>query len=171
MGVVSACAAVPVVRSWGWGLAARERAFVEEYMVDHIASAAALRAGYSKKRPKQSGFKLKSNPVVAAAIRAAEFDRRKRLGVDADWIVSRLVEVAEKSMAGLPRTDRDGDVIHVVVGGEEVMLMDWSPSGANKALELLAKHLGMTVERSEISIDGAVVYTMDLGTLGDPDSQ
>ncbi len=137
-----------------------------EYMVDHNAAAAALRAGYSKRYAKQSGWNLKNTPAVAAAIRDAEFDRRKRLGVDADWIISGFVSVFEKSMAGLPRTDRDGAPISVVVGGETVMVMDWSPSGANKALELLAKHLGMTVERTELSVEGGIVYTLALDTLG-----
>ena len=147
----------------------RQRAFVEEYMVDHNASAAALRAGYAKRNAKQSGHQLKNMPRVAAAIREAEFDRRKRMGVDADWIVARLVEVAEKSMVGLPRTDRNGAVIRVLVGDEEVMLMDWSPYGANKALSLLAKHLGMTVDRLEVSVEGGVVYTLNLDPLGGPE--
>ena len=161
--------AVPGVSSEGRSLSPRQRAFVEEYMVDHNASAAALRAGYAKRNAKQSGFQLKNMPRVAAAILEAEFDRRKRLGVDADWIVARLVELVEKSMVGSPRTDRNGAVIRVLVGDEEVMLMDWSPSGANKALELLAKHLGMTVDRLEVSVEGGVVYTLNLDPLGDPD--
>ncbi len=152
--------------SSGRGLTPRQRAFVAEYMVDHNASAAALRAGYSKANPKQSAYKLRNTPAVAAAIREAEFDRRRRLGVDADWIISGFVSVFEKSMAGLPRTDRDGAPISVVVGGETVMVMDWSPSGANKALELLAKHLGMTVERTELSVEGGIVYTLALDPLG-----
>ena len=139
-------------------LTAKQRRFVDEYMVDHVGSRAAVRAGYSVNAAKQAARQLKQNPAVQAAISAAEADIREKLGVSAEWVVGKLVEVVEKSIAGTPKTTSTGQP--VIVDGE--MVFDWSPSGANKALELLAKHLGMQVEKHEHTVVGDIVYTLNL---------
>jgi hypothetical protein len=59
---------------------------------------------------------------------------------------------------GTPKTTSTG--APVTIDGE--MVFDWSPSGANKALELMAKHLGMQVEKHEHTVVGDIVYTLNL---------
>ena len=73
-------------------------------------------------------------------------------------MVGKLVEVVEKSLVGTPKTTSTGQP--VIVDGQQVF--DWSPSGANKALETLAKHLGMQVEKHEHTVVGDIVYTLNL---------
>ena len=140
----------------------KQKLFVAEYVVDHNGAAAAVRAGYSPARGKETGYRLLQIPAVSQAIAKLDAERRERLGVDADWVAEQLVAVYEKSFQGAPRTDRDGKPVRVEVDGERIMVFDWSPSGANKALELLGRHLGMNVERHEVAVTGDVVYTLTL---------
>lgn len=138
----------------------RQQLFVAEYMIDRNATKAALRSGYSERRAQQTGSRLVHLPPIAAAIRKADTARREKLGIDADWIVSKLVEVHEKALAGAPKTDREGRA--VLVDGEQIF--EWSPGGATRPLELLMKHLGISgVEKHEVTVSGGpVVYTLKL---------
>ncbi len=134
--------------------------FVAEYLVDRNATRAAAKAGYSEFRAKRTGWDLLQRPDVAAAIAAADTSRRERLGVDADWIVERLIEVVESTMAGTPRMTRAGK--RVVVEG--VALVDRQPTPAIRALEALAKMLGVGgAEKVDVSVAGELVtYTLTL---------
>ena len=49
----------------------RQRRFVEEYLVDCNAAAAAVRAGYSEKSARRTASELKTVPVIQAALKAA----------------------------------------------------------------------------------------------------
>ena len=71
----------------------RQRRFVEEYVVDMNASAAAVRAGYSKK---SSGLysTMMSNRAVVAAVEDALARKRARSEVDADRVLAELARVA-----------------------------------------------------------------------------
>lgn len=146
----------------------RQEAFCHEYVRDHNGSAAAIRAGYAESRAKQTAYDLLRNPEIAQKIEALDSERRQRLGVEVDWVVEQLVKVYEKSMAGSPKIHQGVPVL-ILVDGEWQTINEWSPSGANKALELLGRHLGMHVERHKIEMDGEVVYTLDLGRELDPD--
>lgn len=137
----------------------RQELFVAEYLVTRNAREAAERAGYSPNRAKQTGSELLRKPHIAQALAAADKERREKLGVDADWIVSRLVAVHEKAFAGSVRVDKDGAPIEV----DGVRLTEWSPSGATKPLELLMRQTGlMSPEKHEVTVSGEVVYTLTL---------
>ncbi len=73
--------------------------FVEEYLIDLNATAAAERAGYSK--PNKQGPRLLVNVGVAAAIQEAKAERSERLKIDADWVLARLVGEATADLADL----------------------------------------------------------------------
>ena len=62
-------------------LTAKQRRFVEEYSVDHNATKAAIRAGYSKRTARQVGSENLSKPVIAAAIAK----RQEKLAQKAEW--------------------------------------------------------------------------------------
>lgn len=137
----------------------RQELFVAEYLVTRNAREAAEKAGYSPRRAKQTGSELLRKPHIAQAIATADAERRERLGVDGDWIVDRLVAVHEKAFDGAPKVDREGNPI--VVDGAPII--EWSPSGATKPLELLMKQLGLaSPERHDVTVSGEVVYTLTL---------
>ncbi len=68
----------------------KQRRFVEEYLVDLNAAAAARRAGYNA----GSAWRLMRNPVVAAGIEKAQAARAARTRVTADKVVEELAKVA-----------------------------------------------------------------------------
>ena len=71
----------------------QQRRFVEEYLVDCNASAAAVRAGYSRK---SSGLysTMMSNRAVVAAVEDGLARKRARSEVDADRVLAELARVA-----------------------------------------------------------------------------
>ena len=106
-------------------LSARKQRFVEEYLVDMNATAAAKRAGFSPRTAEWQGPQLLGKPHVAAALaeqRAKLSERTGRTIADAMADIRRRGQMAEDE-------------------GE------WGP--AIKAAELEAKHLGAFVERLE----------------------
>lgn len=142
-------------------LSKRQELFVLEYGIDHNGAAAAKRAGYSPKRTKQQAWRLLQMPTVTQAIAKIDQERRARLGIDRDWVIAEMVDTYEKSKRGAPRTWQ-GEPIMIMVEGREVPLMDWSPSGAVGSLALIAKQLGMVVDRHEVEVTGDVIYTLTL---------
>lgn len=67
----------------------RQKAFIREYLVDLVATQAAIRAGYSPKTAEQQGNRLLGNAKVAAEIARQTKDRHERLGIDADALLKR----------------------------------------------------------------------------------
>ena len=122
------------------GVNRRQQLFVQEYPVDLNATKAAQRAGYSMRTAYSQGQALLKKPEIEEALERVFAERAKRTGVTQDWVVRRLRENAERAMQATPVLDRDGKET-----GE------WTYRGqvANRALELLGKHLGMFPDRVE----------------------
>ena len=76
--------------------------------------------------------KLMANPEVQAAIAKAMAERAQRTEITADYVLNNLRNIAERCML------------------EE----DFNPAGANKALELLGKHLGLWTDKQETVLTG-----------------
>ena len=68
----------------------KQKRFVEEYLVDLNAAAAARRAGYAK----GSAWRLMRHRAVAAAIEEAQEKRAQRTRVSADRVVTEIAKVA-----------------------------------------------------------------------------
>jgi len=75
-------------------LTAKRVRFVEEYLVDLNAAAAARRAGYTSKRSEAVGYDLLTNADVQSAIESAQKERSARTGVTADRVVKELARIA-----------------------------------------------------------------------------
>jgi phage terminase small subunit len=75
-------------------LTLRQRRFVDEYLVDMNASAAARRAGYGDRSADRHGSFLTRRPNVAAAIEARLAERRARLEVSAARVITELARIA-----------------------------------------------------------------------------
>ncbi len=82
-------------------LTPKQRRFVEEYLLDMCAGKAAMRAGYSARTANQQGHLLLDHPGIMAAIDAAKIKRSEKVGVDAEWVLQRLVEECEADLADL----------------------------------------------------------------------
>jgi phage terminase small subunit len=75
-------------------MTAIKRRFVEEYLLDLNASAAAIRAGYSAASSKQISSRLMQEADVAAALAEAMAERSRRTSVSADRVVRELARIA-----------------------------------------------------------------------------
>ncbi|MHB8628758.1 MAG: terminase small subunit [Aggregatilineales bacterium] len=99
-------------------LTARQRVFVERYVISWNASDAARRAGYSERTAKSQGSRLLKHPAVASAIGV----RLEQLHMTADEALARLADHARGSMESfvnesgavdLTRAARDGK-LHLI---------------------------------------------------------
>ncbi len=122
----------------------KQARFVEEYLVDLNATKAAIRAGYSEKSARQIGAETLHKPEVAQAVSKALSARSARTGIDQDWVLTRLVENAERALQSKPVLDRKGAATGVYA---------YQGAVANKALELLGRHLGMFKDNSALAYD------------------
>jgi Terminase small subunit len=73
-------------------LTARERAFVEQFLVIANGAKAAQAAGYSEKSAKVRATRLLNRPRVAAAIATAQQARAERVGIESDRVLAELEE-------------------------------------------------------------------------------
>jgi phage terminase small subunit len=87
---------------------ARQARFIDEYLIDLNGTQAAVRAGYRLAGASRTAHRLLRDPQVAAAVDAGKRARSKRAGIDADWVLNRLVAEAEADIADL--YDGNGDL-------------------------------------------------------------
>ena len=171
----------------------KQQRFVEEYLIDLNATQAAIRAGYSEKTAEQQGFQLLKKTSVSKAVTEAQKRRSDRTEVTADMVVKELARIGFSDLRNmltpngslLDPQDWDDDTaaaissIEVVTntgeGGKDEdgrkivehthKIKVWDK---NSALEKLAKHLGMFVEKHEhTGPNGGPVQVMDTSKISD----
>lgn len=111
-----------------------------EYLVDLNATQAAIRAGYSAKTADRIGPELLGKTWVAAAIAEGKARRSESLQISAEWVLQRLKDNADRAMQAEPVLDRHG---------EETGEYTYQGAVANRALELLGKHVGLFGDKVE----------------------
>lgn len=129
----------------------KQTAFVREYLVDLNATQAAIRAGYSARTASRIGPQLLGKTCVREAIEKAQAKRARRVEVTQDYVLSNLVEVVERTMQRAPVTDRKGEQ---VTDEEGRAVWTFDAKGANRALELLGKHLGIFTDKLKAEVSG-----------------
>ena len=129
----------------------KQERFVQEYLIDLNATQAAIRAGY---KHLDMGRQLLTKTHVQEAIEAAKGERAKRTELTTDYVLSGLRDVAERCRQAEPVLDREGNPT-----GE----YRFDSSGANRALELLGKHLGIFIEKKQVDL-AATINVFDAET-------
>lgn len=137
-------------------LSDKQKRFVEEYLIDCNATQAAIRAGYSQKRASELGYQLLQKTTVQQTIQKAMDERAKRTEITADYVLQGLKTVADRCMKGEPIIDREGN---------ETGEWRFDSGGANRALELLGKHLKLFTDKVEHS--GTVTFEQMLEQMDD----
>jgi phage terminase small subunit len=138
-------------------LSAKQEQFCREYLVDLNATQAAIRAGYSPKTAYSMGQRLLKNVEVQKTVQSAMDERSKRTEVNADYVLTNLLEIVERCMQRAP-------VLHK---GEQVVDEEgnsvWCFDGKNaiRALELLGKHLGMFTDKLQTEHSGGISITWE----------
>jgi phage terminase small subunit len=147
-------------------LTAKQKRFVEEYLLDLNATQAAIRAGYSTDSAGSIGSEIMQKPEIRACIDAAIAKRSKRTGVNQDRVIRELARLAFVNAADVidsknatVREDATEDdlaaiasvKVKVVQGDFDSTEREIKLADKLKALELLGKHLGMYTEKVEHS--------------------
>lgn len=157
-------------------LTPKQKRFVAEYLVDLNATAAAIRAGYSKKTAEVIGYENRRKPQIEAAINQAIQEREKRTEITQDMVlretaklaffdirkmfdnngkpldISELDDATAAALVGLDVqdiTDQDGDYVSYV--------KKYKIADKIKALELLGKHLGTWEPKDNGGNDGVKI--------------
>ncbi|MFT8928511.1 MAG: terminase small subunit [Sporolactobacillus sp.] len=151
----------------------KQQRFVDEYLIDLNATRAAIRAGYSVKTAEQQGYKLVHKSSVLSEIKRRQAYLTKRTEVTQEKVIKELAKIAFADLKDYVKWDED----HVdILDSDDVdgaALLEVSetvnnqifPNGGEsekrqkkvrlhdktKALELLGKHLGMWVDKTEIT--------------------
>jgi len=128
-------------------LTPKQEMFVKEYLVDLNATQAAIRAGYSKKTADRIGPELLGKTCVARAIEEANRKRAEKLELSAEWVLENLKNVAVRCQQAEPVMVFDYRTKEMVETGE----YQFDSKGANRALELIGKHLGIFEDRFRLS--------------------
>ncbi len=121
-------------------LSDRHSQFIDEYMVALSAPQAAIRAGQCVGAAPQQASQLVRCALVQGAIQAAVAPRAECPEISQAWVVERLVANATRAMQAVPVVDRDGN---------PTGRYTYQGSVANRALELLGKHVGLWREKSD----------------------
>lgn len=108
-------------------LTAKQKLFCEEYLKDLNASRAVLRAGYKTTNANRIGHELMQKEGVRFAIDGLMAERAEKTKVDANFVIQKILKSLERAESKENET------------------------AVLRAAELLAKHLGMFVEKTEIS--------------------
>lgn len=111
-------------------LTVRQRRFVEEYLVDFNGAAAIARAGYNTKNHANSArlaTEMLQHPAIKCAIDQITIERASESTIKPEYVIKKIHKTIERA---------DADNNHTAV---------------LRGCELLARALGMFIERKEIS--------------------
>ncbi|OOF47925.1 terminase [Rodentibacter genomosp. 1] len=131
----------------------KQQRFVEEYLVDLNATQAAIRAGYKAENARQIGSENLSKPDIQEAIQIAKDKRSERVQISQDDVLRDLLEVRDICMGrkSVVLTDVVKNAQEGTVNAIDNPVFVFEPTSANKALELLGKHLGMFKDRVDLT--------------------
>lgn len=141
----------------------RQERFAQELADGKTAIDAYEAAGY--KRSAANASHLQSEHKVSQRVaelqekraemaRAATEKAVEKLALTKEWVIGRLMANAERALQNVPVLDTDGQPV-----GE----YRYEGSVANRALEILAKHLGILVDKVEhTGADGGPIETSDV---------
>lgn len=103
-------------------------------MIDLNGTQAAIRAGYSKKTANEQAAQLLAKLSIQSFLAVLQADVAEKIGVSVEWVVRRLKDISDRSMTAEPVFNKAGKPT-----GEYI----FDSSGANRATELLGRHLGV----------------------------
>lgn len=118
--------------------------FCEEYIIDHNATQAAIRAGYSPKTAGVQACDLLKKPNIQAKIQELAENVSKEAIASAQEVLEHFTRVMRGEVFDqVVKRDEDGKVTKVDVVAKL--------SDRNKAAEALAKHYSLLVEKIEVA--------------------
>lgn len=86
-------------------LKAKHEVFCREFLVDLNATQAAIRAGYAARRAHVTSAEIYGRPEIRARINELKQERIDQLGIDANYVLMRLVEIDKLDVADILNND------------------------------------------------------------------
>ena len=135
----------------------KQKQFCEEYIIDLNGTQAAIRAGYSKKTARAIANELLTKLDIQEYICELKKKRSERVKYSQDELMRDILEVKNRCMQANPVLDKEGN---------ETGIWKFDSNGANKALDMLAKHVGfyetdnkqiafnISVNREAVEVEG-----------------
>ena len=135
----------------------KQKQFCEEYIIDLNGTQAAIRAGYSEKTANRIASELLSKLDIQEYICVLKNERSERVKYSQDELMRDILEVKNRCMQANPVLDKEGN---------ETGVWKFDSNGANKALDMLAKHVGfyetdnkqkafnISVNREAVEVEG-----------------
>lgn len=114
----------------------KQAKFIEEYLKHPNAKEAAIAAGFAEKSAKERGCQLLKIPEISEEIKKRQSEVSKQTGIDKAWVLNRFKEISDRCMTAEPVMIFDGEAW--VESGE----YKFDSGGANKATEMIGKHIG-----------------------------
>ena len=148
------------------GLTPKESRFVDEFLFDLNATQAAIRAGFSEKSARQLGYRLLKKVHIQEAVNKAIAARSERAKMDADEVLREFARVGRSDILSYVSFGPDGIALRSsteltedqakalaevseTINAQGVRQFRFKLHDKNRALENLAKHLGLLVDRLE----------------------
>ena len=135
----------------------KQKQFCEEYIIDLNGTQAAIRAGYSKKTARAIANELLTKLDIQEYVQKIKNERSERVKYSQDELMRDILEVKNRCMQANPVLDKEGN---------ETGIWKFDSNGANKALDMLAKHVGfyetdnkqkafnISVNREAVEVEG-----------------
>ena len=135
----------------------KQKKFCEEYIIDLNGTQSAIRAGYSEKTANRIASELLSKLDIQKYICELKNKRSERVKYSQDELMRDILEVKNRCMQANPVLDKEGN---------ETGVWKFDSNGANKALDMLAKHVGfyetdnkqkafnISVNREAVEVEG-----------------
>ena len=135
----------------------KQKQFCEEYIIDLNGTQAAIRAGYSEKTANRIASELLTKLDIQEYICELKNKRSERVKYSQDELMRDILEVKNRCMQANPVLDKEGN---------ETGVWKFDSNGANKALDMLAKHVGfyetdnkqkafnISVNREAVEVEG-----------------
>lgn len=100
----------------------RQKRFCDEYLIDLNATQAAIRAGYSEKRPSEQAYQLLQKATVQEYIQKRQADRVERTEISQDDVVKELANIAFSNVTDYVKVVEKE--MHIEVEGKLVPVYD-----------------------------------------------
>lgn len=110
-------------------LTPKQTLFIQEYLIDLNATQSAIRAGYSKKTAFSIGVENLKKPLIATAIRLAQYKLANKLELTAESVLTDIKEIGNEARLA----EKHGDAL--------------------KSRELLGEHLKLFTDKVELGFD------------------
>ena len=130
-------------------LTAKQERFCQEYVIDSNGTQAAIRVGYAERSAQMQSSRLLSKDIVRSRVARLQARAARVAGLSAAFVIEGFIEVYERCMQKVPVTNDYGSPTGFT----------FNANGANRALELLGKHLELFAGKAD---DGAQKQTIEI---------